>query len=404
MTQQLQGFYDADHNPVSRLTHIVGSGQSNKFQTVYLSSGGNSFVPLPSPYGKQLSAFPGWYGRWDNTTWTLTNASTTSPGVLEDASTATTQVVPSPMNQGCVSWGAVILSTTVKNSDNDGILDSWKTDPRGPGYCDAAFNNGVCNGPGDQAWIDLTGALHGQKDVFLQYDYMCSTVSKGSCAGGNYSFDPRLPLDTEASLSPPYPNAVDKVVAAYANSPGKIQLHAIAGNAIQESQSSCADTDVDANKNLTCPFPNEPGTVGFREGLAYIKNQVIDTQTGLLGCDPSTDGNCVAVFPHGKKDSYHYALFSHGVGLPNWFLSDGSLSSVKQLGNTVTFTTSLPHGINHIANDTKCALVRVTVVFAITNPNLEGTYCVLSPTPTTFPITVAGSPPTTTSTYPSFTI
>src|SRR3954470_8004666 len=38
MTQQLQGFYDAAHNPVSRLTHIVGSGQSNKFQTVYLSS------------------------------------------------------------------------------------------------------------------------------------------------------------------------------------------------------------------------------------------------------------------------------------------------------------------------------------------------------------------------------
>src|SRR5258708_12858502 len=103
MKQQLQGFYDADHNPVSRLTHIVGSGQSNKFQTVYLSSGGNSFVPLPSPYGNQLSAFPGWYGRWANTTWKLTNARTTGPGALEDASTATRHVAPSPRHPGAVT-------------------------------------------------------------------------------------------------------------------------------------------------------------------------------------------------------------------------------------------------------------------------------------------------------------
>src|SRR5205085_11972418 len=45
MTQTVQGFYQAGQNgqatknpPVSRLTHIVGSGQGNKFQTVYLSS------------------------------------------------------------------------------------------------------------------------------------------------------------------------------------------------------------------------------------------------------------------------------------------------------------------------------------------------------------------------------
>ena len=63
MTQKLQGFYDADHNPVSRLTHIVGNGQSNKFQNVYLSSGTNSLVKLPLPYGNRLPAFPGWYGR-----------------------------------------------------------------------------------------------------------------------------------------------------------------------------------------------------------------------------------------------------------------------------------------------------------------------------------------------------
>ena len=165
MTQQLQGFYDAAHNPVSRLTHIVGSGQSNKFQTVYLSSGTNSFVKLPLLYGNKLPAFPGWYGTWDNPTWTFNSASP----ITEDSSYATTQVVPSSSNQGCVSWGAVIVSTTVKNSDNDGILDSWKNNQ---GYCDLSIN-ASCN-KGDPAWVDLTGAAIGQKDIFLQYDYMCS--------------------------------------------------------------------------------------------------------------------------------------------------------------------------------------------------------------------------------------
>jgi hypothetical protein len=446
MTQPLQGFYDAAANPVSRLTHIVGSGQSNKFQTVYLKSGTNSFVALPSPYGKQMPAFPGWYGRWDNTTSTFTNASTTSPGVLEGASTATTQVVPSPMNQGCVSWGAVILSTTVKNTDNDGILDSWKTDK---GYCDYLANPS-CAGSSDPAWIALPDARIGEKDIYLHYDYMCSKVTGpntcttsstaaslsavGASSGatttytgtfspsvpagtlvtiggfknalnngqffvvsststelvvnnanavaennpatatyGDYSFDPTLAIDPVDNK-----DAVQKMVDAFDNH-NPFVLHVERGNAIQEKQTSCADTDTDANGSLTCIFPNEPGTVGFREGLAWIKNSTIETGTGMLGCDPSSDPNCVG-FQHGKKDSYHYALFSHGVGLASWFLSDTSLKSVTQSGTTVTFTTKSPHGLMPIAVDSVCSkangyIGRVTVIFAITNPNLNGTFC-----------------------------
>lgn len=399
MTQQLQGFYEAAHNPISRLTHIVGGGQSNKFQTVYLSSGTNSFVKLPFLYGNKLPAFPGWYGTWDNPTWTFNSASP----ITEDSYYATTQVVPSSSNQGCVSWGAVIVSTTVKNSDNDGILDSWKTNQ---GYCDVSIN-ASCN-KGDPAWVDLTGALPGQKDIFLQYDYMCSNVSSGSCVlgGNNYSFDPSLatdPLDNNKT-------AVDKVVAAFENHP-PFKLHAIPGNAILESQASCTDTDVDANGNLTCPFPNEPGTLGFREGVAYIKNQTIEPSTGLLGCDPTSDTNqCVADFSHGKKDSYHYTLFSHGVGLPSWFLSDQSLSSVSQSGSTVTFTTFSPHGLSPIPGDSICSaqkgfIGRVSVVFAITNPNLEGTYCAKATSPPAankFTITVKSLLPGTV--LPSYTL
>src|SRR5258708_3204566 len=119
---------------------------------------------------------------WDNRTWFFgpTSAITQPPNpinpnpLLEDAFSATTKVVSA--HQGCVTPAAIIYSTTVKNSDGDGLLDSWKT---AKGYCDASFNEGSCN-VGDKTdfrWVDLTGAATpgtGVKDVFVQLDYMCS--------------------------------------------------------------------------------------------------------------------------------------------------------------------------------------------------------------------------------------
>ena len=137
MSQTIQGFYQAAANPISKLTHIVGNGQNNKSETV--SFDGQS---LPSLYAN-LPSFPGFYnGSWDNPIWSFPNAnylSNTNPVMANDSS-ATTMVAPSASNSGCVSWGAVIVSTTVQDSDNDGLLDVWETNG---GYCDASVNNGV---------------------------------------------------------------------------------------------------------------------------------------------------------------------------------------------------------------------------------------------------------------------
>jgi len=483
MTQPMPGPYgpiDADANTVTRLTHIVGSGQSNKFQTVYLGPDANHLTQLPSLYGNNLPAFPGYYGKyWDNPTWTSASGkSPLPPGALD----ATTQVVPSMSNQGCVSWGAVIMSTTVDNPDGDGILKSWKDNG---GYCDYLANPS-CTGLGDAAWIALPDAKIGMKDIYLHYDYMCSKVTAGKCvtspiaaslsavgassgatatytgnfsplvpAGalvtvsgftkgvnngqffvvsgtttqlvvnnanavaennpatatyGDYSFDPTLAIDPLDNK-----DAVQKTVDAFSSHTGSagtepFVLHVERGNAIQEKQTSCADTDTDANGNLTCIFPNEPGTIGFREGLAWIKNSTIDTGTGLLGCDPSSP-NCVG-FQHGKKDSYHYALFSHGIGLASWFLSDASLQSVTQSGTTVTFTTKSPHGLMPIAVDSVCSkangyIGRVTVIYAITNPNLNGTFCAQAvgnpPAANKFAITLSNKPPLPGTILPKYT-
>src|SRR5439155_14153600 len=138
-------------------------------ENVYLNS---TIMKLTPPNGEP--PFPGYYGMWDNTTWTFSGS--TNP-VAAGSSSATTTVVPASGNQGCVSWGAVIVSTTVKD-DGDGLLNVWKqpkvpNDPGRPGYCDAAVNEGVCT-QGGANWVDLPGAALGQKDVFVQLDYLCN--------------------------------------------------------------------------------------------------------------------------------------------------------------------------------------------------------------------------------------
>jgi len=225
MTLPMQGFYDAETDLTqhpgakleSRLTHIVGNGKAKKTETVSLNSQAlPSFYPngQPSfaPYTGAQPPFPGFYGTWDNPTWTFdpnqTYVNLLNP-IVEHSGSATTQVAASGANPGCVSWGATIVSTTVNNSDGDAILDKWKDQH---GYCDASFNEagnmpnlGSCTTAGSK-WVDLTGAAHGNKDLFLQIDYMCSHVNvNGPCTTGdgtNYSFDPRpsgaLDLVTQA--------------------------------------------------------------------------------------------------------------------------------------------------------------------------------------------------------------
>src|SRR5262249_52875509 len=144
-------------------TQIVGSGQPKKGQQVYLNN-----VPLPSLYSG-LPPFPGFYnGSWDNPTWD--NVNQFGSAVKADDLSATVTVVPNSSNSGCVSWGAMILSTTVPDRDNDGLLDVWKDSQ---GYTDV----------GTGLWVALPGASSrnsGLKDIFVEADYLVNYASDGT--------------------------------------------------------------------------------------------------------------------------------------------------------------------------------------------------------------------------------
>jgi len=376
MSQTLQGFYQAavTATPIVKLTHIVGNGQANKGEQVFLNT-----TPLPSLYAG-LPAFPGFYNSsWDNPTWINVNQIGAGGTVKGNDSSAATSVQPSATNSGCVSWGAIVFSTTVQNSDNDGLLDLWK---QNQGYFE--FPSG--------AFVALPGAVNGQKDVFVQIDYMCSSVnSDGTCSssghvhlpkqaaldmvgnaysaqgihvhfdvGNNYQGDPFIvPFTPPPAGSPPAPSG---------------------GNIISESAIACTDSSVTPPK--VCAFPNQPGIVAWKGGFDGIKGQF---------------------FQHGRKDSYHYLLMGHNLGFANtsWSVALGSLSSVVNNGTTATVTTATPHGLCLTVNCVSGgAPTRVTISGALTDFGLNGTYTLSAiPSATTFQVITANVANATFSNY-----
>ena len=401
-TQNLKGFFQPgdQSTSVSKFTAIVANGQSNKNEQVFLNnydSKGNLLhsTLLTSLYGTQ-PPFPGHYNTsWDNPTW-FPNAYATTPApntaVQSSDSSETIVIQPTSSNKGCVSWGAAILSTTVQNSKNDGILDTWKTSQ---GYCDPRANLGLTSqgtcAVGDSNWVDLTGASANQKDVFVQLDYMCSASADGSpnCDpnSGGFSYFPDQ-------------NAINNVTSAFSAN-GQVTVHIDPVHHAIPAQ-TCTDAPL-ASPPQYCPFPTSPGqdgsgVVGWKAGFATLKSQPLNypdetscvtrTVNGVAGSGPA----CVRRFPPGRNNSYHEVIFGRASSSPTWTLTDGTLASVSISGTTVTFNTASAHGLvkaTSISDTTPNA--RVTIADAISNPSLNGTYLVQTvgiPTATSFTITV----------------
>ncbi len=256
-----------------------------------------------------------------------------------------------PLNVGN-AYAAVILSTPVVNSDNDGILDAWKAGPAAgdffagqPGYYDVKAGS----------WVPLPGALHGHQDLFVQLDYMCGAVlSDGSCDPGQENLFP----SPDAKGNDPLAMVTNSFAAI------GVHLHLEIGNAVPE------DTCVD-NTSITppqlCQFPSapgatQPGVIGWKNSLEFSKLW----PRNLASC--AAGGDCSPRFPYGQKDSYHYVLFGHSLAIPAWNSRYGSLTSIQvSSGVTTITTTDRGNGINYCPS-------RITISGVLSNPNLNGVY------------------------------
>ena len=346
MTQTLAGFYEpgipaAVNNPNAKLTHIVANGQANKGENLYFGANPNALNQLGSLYtatlGPNAPPFPGIYGAWDNPTW---NVGTLVNGALNGFDTQeTTSVIPTSTNSGCVNWGAIVFSTTVQDTDGDGLLDTWENNK---GYTDEVSGNPIA--------LPLADPF--KKDLFVQIDYLALRDAN------NNILHSHLPKQA----------ALDAVGDAFGAAGKNINLHfdlpssiysgdqyvvstGHGGNEISESALVCTDPAQPGPGQL-CAFPNQPA-VSWKGGLLAVQNGVLAFQNG------------VGAFQAGRTQSYHYALFGHSMGEPRSYWSTvGSayatndpqdlassmpqLVSVVVLNNTATVKIKSPSLVNGV--------------------------------------------------------
>lgn len=405
MSQQMVGFYQAAASPVVKITHIVGDGQPNKSQSVFVNS-----VNLPSLY-PGLPPFPGIYkqntislsggGSWDNPTW-LPN--TYGSAVNGNDATATTSVTASGSGSGCVDWGAVIFSTTVQDTDGDGLLDVWE----GPaqGYTDAISGQ----------FVALPGADKTVKDLFTEIDYLSnldglagpylhSHLPKQQALDMMGDAFAKQNIHAHFDVGANY-NGACKVTPALPNQQACPDPYILqggnGGNAISESAVVCNDS------TTLCQFPGTPA-VGWKEGFLFVKNN-----STVPNSNPAVP---LGSFQFGRKDSYHYALFGHALGAPRSFWTSfgatlqspifAKLISIVNSGTSAVVTIQSPPGLVKPGDCPNPSIPacsggnadRISVAGALGQTSLNGTYHFTNlsssidgnnVTTTTFTITTAG--------------
>ena len=366
ISQTMVGFYEPATSPVAKITHIVANGQANKSELVYLNTTPQP-QPLPSLY-QSLPPFPGIYGSWDNPTWLLSNY-----GYVKTTDTSeTTSVVPSSTNRGCVSWGAMILSSTVQDTDGDGLLDVWENNQ---GYTDAVSGQ----------WVALPGANPNKKDIFIELDYLSNL--DGSAGAYRHSHLPKEAaldavgdafanqnINVHFDLGPGIYQGNPYVISYPVQIPNPLPpgtsppQEGAGGNSISEGLVLCTDGAT------LCAYPGQPA-VGWKGGFESIKNSAV-----------------LGNFQPGRSKSYHYILFGHSLGTPRSYwgtvgfaLANPTISqlvSIVNTGNSATITLQSPQGVTKPGDCSNPAISgcsdasnnRISITGALNQTFLNGTY------------------------------
>ena len=320
MTQRLRGFYQAA-GPAAKMTHIVGSGQANKTERLLLPG----LAPIANPFAGSAGS------AWDNVTYDVSLASLTEPAVTSVDHAGTSSF-------DCLTWTAIVLRTSALDSDGDGLLDAWETatppltDPNGRPLPDLA----------------AMGANKDRKDLFVELGYM--QAADGTTYGG-VAKPGHAHLPDEGAL-----NAVGEafkqraidvhfdVGDRFQDSPYVIRAdRARGGEGIDEMSTVCARGAADPP--YVCQFSAYPGTVGWKTGFKFLRDQLVNTPPPVTadGTDPceaptaddGPGGACERRFDRNRRDIFHYVLFAHAIGLPKaaCLSSDGTVDEQCQIVN-----------------------------------------------------------------------
>ncbi len=319
LNQTMGGFYEASTSPNARMTHIVGGGQKGFAETLTVNGS--------IPQGVPSNPFVGAQGAdWDNYTFNYNLGSKAASVVTEVQS-----------SNDCLSWGAIITSTNVLDSDFDGLLDVWETS--GLYFNPGVRNDGVVNqtttapavfGPCTASNLStcldlpLMGAKPTVPDIFIQVDWMASS----GLSVPNHSHIPQYAalnmvgtvfqshgINMHFDVGNNYQGQSFIVPTAYAKG----------GNVVQESSVLCIAGSTTCN---FWPQSEQYSVLGWKAGFGSIK----DGDTAFPS-PPGPVGGLQPLFPLNRKDSVHYALFAHAIAAstPLSAPEAGSISGVGDL-------------------------------------------------------------------------
>ncbi len=332
MLQPLAGYYQASGDPAARLTAIIGDGRPYLSERVRVNGTTVATNPFTSSDGP----------KWDNWTMPLTPAV-----VPADSSGAAVEIAPNGLLSDCVSASAMVMSVNVQDGDEDGLLDVWET-AGAPGGTAPLFD------PKGQP-LPLLGAMGAdpaRRDLFVELGYMSTAATTyGGAAAPAHSHLPgpaALKLMGDAFAAAPtgaiavhfdVGAGYDAGVAAPYVVPAP---HARGGELIDEQATVCppgADPWV-------CQFSAYPGTVGWKSGFRFLRDQVTHVNgAAVLDFDDTLCGTpgtaCTRRFDPNRQQTFHYALFAHAIGLPK---SEDKLSADFHVPRTNAGVADFPGG------------------------------------------------------------
>ena len=311
MAQTVKGFYD----PASvngKITHIAGAGQLNKTDL------------LTAPGISETNAFRSSNGAsWD----TITRPTGPLSGSALASASFTTMVDSGGSSSAdCLTWGVVIYRTEVNDTDNDGLLNKWETSTSATPLYDA-------NGERLPALGDL-GANPNQKDLFVEIGYMNTAgTSYGGVAKPAHTHRP-----TYAALEKVGDAFAAHQIAVHFDVGGDYQgqdyiipvsAGAKGGESLDEAVTQCipptgttwslANPPWTSTQPWICHFQFHPGTVGWKTGFRFIRDEPIASTYEACGA-LETDGDplttCNRRFDANRRDMFHYVWFAHALAIP----------------------------------------------------------------------------------------
>jgi hypothetical protein len=370
MTQVIQGFYQASStNPAAKMNHIVADGSVQKSERLMFGDTAlnpvpppNTIVHAPTQVGN-LNPFQGADGPTTDPAWDSTK--TFNPPLSTDAISATVIVDHDSFTPfDCLSWGAIIFSTTVQDTDGDGIPDrvesvSGLIDPEGRRLPNLA----------------AMGAHPDHKDLFVEVGYMGTIVNPNDpTTFVKYGPTGAQVVDQVGHNHRPTLNVIEQLATAFKNAPVDnpdgfkgINVHVDVGNTYQlpaptPTAQTCRDPltwavtcaiipyiddpadPSPSNKqqlarggefmletkcgglglplSTTCTFQDYPGTVGWKVGFQYFRDAPENpdgTQKAVADEDSCKASNTCQRFRFDPErlGFFHYTLFAHALGAPS---------------------------------------------------------------------------------------